>query len=63
MRDSTNCATNCTSRREIGALLLLTACATTQAVVEAPECFWTSLWDIVAAVCSDLGDLLWILGL
>jgi hypothetical protein len=45
------------------ALLLLSSCATSKAVAEAPLEFWVTLERITIAMGSDLESLLWILGL
>ena len=59
MRNSTNSRLLCA----VAATLLLSSCATSKAVAEAPLEFWITLERITLAMGSDLESLLWILGL
>lgn len=58
MRNSTNSRLLCV----LAATLLLSSCATTKAVMEAPLEFWVTLERISMAMGTDLESLLWILG-
>jgi len=59
MRNSINSRMLCA----VAATLLLSSCATSKAVAEAPLEFWVTLERITMAMGSDLESLLWILGL
>lgn len=45
------------------AALLLTACATTQALVEAPEEFWDTIAKLLVAIWQDVEATLLLLGI
>lgn len=59
MRNSTNSRLLCA----LAAMSLLSSCATTKAIAEAPVEFWLTLERIAFAMGSDLESLLLLFGL
>jgi hypothetical protein len=59
MHNSTNSRRLCV----LAATLLLSSCATTKAVAEAPVEFWLTLERIAFAMGSDVESLLFVFGL
>jgi hypothetical protein len=45
------------------AVSLLTACATTQALIEAPEEFWATVERLLIAIWQDVESVIFLLGL
>lgn len=47
----------------MAALVLFSACATTQALVEAPEEFWLTVEKLLLAIWQDVESTLLLLGI